>query len=42
VAKLAVGGELGEAELGDELGVEPGDIALARGVDEGRGRAGQR
>jgi hypothetical protein len=37
VAKLAVAGELGEAELGDELGLDPGDVALAGRVAERRG-----
>src|SRR5207302_9662269 len=36
VAELAVPGALGEGELGDELGLEPGGRALGDAVREGR------
>ena len=35
VAELTVAGHLGEAELGDDLRVEPRHVARARGVEEG-------
>jgi hypothetical protein len=35
VAKLAVAGELGEAELGHEGGLDPGRVAHAGRVEEG-------
>jgi len=35
VTELAVACELGEAELGDEVRLDPRHVALARRVDEG-------
>jgi hypothetical protein len=35
VAELAVAGPLGEGKLGDEAGLDPGDVARAGSVDEG-------
>jgi hypothetical protein len=34
MAELAVAGTLGEGELGDEAGLDPGDVAAARCVRE--------
>jgi hypothetical protein len=34
VAELAIAGALGEGDLGDEAGFDPGDVALAGRIAE--------